>query len=829
MGHSSHRQTMQRVAFWAVLVAAIFAAQDLHAVPQKKLAPITVASGGRARVSIVMDARAAESYRFAATELARYLRILSGVEIPLITDAEAASRPPQEALMVVGGSEASDTAREAVAALRMDIGGLKPDGFLIKTGRLRNRTVVVVAGKDSTSTMYGVYELVARLGVTFRLTGDIIPRPQDPLLIPPLDVRMEPAMARRGFLLQDAGYENLTMLSHGDYAKLIDQMAKMKCNYLQFWWFSFAPWLKYGYKGESKQLGDVSTKESGYLTWAYGGFGSRTTDDVSIGKERFPNRRIAPPEMWNVETSDQAFQVAQDMLTRLIRHAKERGIKVWLAVELASLPPNLARYCERVGDLPFHDLMGTFVHPLDEVNREIQVNRLKALISTYPEAEGYFLNVGEMYPDLNNEKHRTFFNQKRPEFFELRQARFPWVIDIAPDSDQVVDSNLGNFDLFQYLLKQRDLIAPRAKIGLMGIGRGYALPLFNRLLPEDVVFTDMESSGVWTPTGIPWEDFGGMGKRERTLEPRVDDDFDMMGMQFNVKQYSVKDRIFTDGLKNGLAGFAGQVNRLRGTETNSSFLTQAAWNPQLSPEEFYRDYSNRVFGPKAAPAMYRALMTLEENQKYVGYNGYSYYYTMMNCCTSLPEVSVAHRYFLQPNAFDGPTIPEWTSFVRAAPDTIARFEAYIGNLNKALDALRAAQPDVAPQGEYELRYMINRTESYRDYIASLVTLRKAFLAFDKAFQDRPQLSHDQFVAALTRALDECAEANRQVQAVTREYAAMMDHPSDLGVLYHLNARAILGFDLIYQTLQNIVNFHAGKPYLQHVPWERLYSPDLHTS
>ena len=54
-----------------------------------------------------------------------------------------------------------------------------------------------------------------------------------------------------------------------------------------------------------------------------------------------------------------------------------------------------------------------------------------------------------------------------------------------------------------------------------------------------------------------------MGKRERTLEPRVDDDFDMMGMQFNVKQYSVKDRIFTDGLKNGLAGFAGQVDRSR--------------------------------------------------------------------------------------------------------------------------------------------------------------------------------------------------------------------------------------------------------------------------
>jgi hypothetical protein len=68
-----------------------------------------------------------------------------------------------------------------------------------------------------------------------------------------------------------------------------------------------------------------------------------------------------------------------------------------------------------------------------------------------------------------------------------------------------------------------------------------------------------------------------------------------------------------------------------------------------------------------------------------------------------------------------------------------------------------------------------------------------------------------------------------VQAATQEYSEMMDNPSDLGVLYHLNARAVLGFDLIYQTMRNIVNFQTGKPYLQHVPWERLFSPDLHTS
>src|SRR5438034_5309138 len=144
--------------------------------------------------------------------------------------------------------------------------------------------------------------------------------------------------------------------------------------------------------------------------------------------------------------------------------------------------------------------------------------------------------LGEMYPELNNEKHRAFFEQKRPEFFELRKARVPWIIDIPQDSDLVVDSNIGYLDLFQYLLKQRDAMTPHAKIGLMGVGRGYALPLFNKLLPKDVPFTDMESSGVWTPAGLPMQIFSAMGERERTNDARVDDEFEMMGIKVSVRQ-----------------------------------------------------------------------------------------------------------------------------------------------------------------------------------------------------------------------------------------------------------------------------------------------------
>jgi hypothetical protein len=795
--------------------------------PATRVGPsIPIASGGRPQASIVLGEAAGGLGKFAAAELQKYLRTLTGAEMVIVTEGAISSRPGRESLILIGGPASNRSIREAADAKWVNFTGLKPEGFVIKTGQWKNRPAVVVGGNSEASTLYGIYELIEQLGVTFQLAGDVLPEPRTDLAIPALDLRREPAFARRGFLWGDVGYDNLTMFSYQDYAKLLDQMAKMKYNYLQFWWFSFEPWLKFSYRGEPMWMGDVSTKESGYLTWAHEGFGSRTTDDVSIGKQWFKGRRMAPPEMQQVETPDEAFDVAQGMLQQIIRHAKDRGIKVWPAVEMGTLPPNLARYCERVEDLPFNPIDATFVHPLDPVNREIQVNRLRALVATYPEAEGYFFVYAENYPELNNAKYHDFFVQQRPAFHDLRALRWPWIIDIPQSSDRVVDSTIGFTDLFKFLMTKRDEIAPQIKMGMMGIGRGYALPVLDKMLPKTVPFTDMDSSGVWTPGGVPMEDFGGMGERERTLEPRVDDDINMMGMQFNVKQYAAKDRIFVDGVKYGLSGFAGQLNRARGTESNTRFLSEAAWSPQLTAEEFYKNYSTRLFGERAAADMYNVYMTLEENETWLGYYSYGYS-TMLGCCGELDEVYTAYRYSQQPNPFDGPTGSAWASFISKSPDVTNRFDGSRRLLDKALDGMRAALPKVAPQGKYELVYMINRTESYRDYLQSLITIRQAYLDFDQAFKDKSHIPYKQFVANLDRSLGEFDLAYEQVQAATRHYAEIMDHTSDLAVLYHLNARAVLGFDLTRQWMRNIVNFHKGHDYLVHVPFERVFSPDLH--
>lgn len=814
----------------ALLVCILFAGFSMGATARAATmagSSVPIVMDGRPQASIVLGEASGELGKFAASELQRYLRTLSGAELNINTEGGDSLRPGGEGLILVGGPASNHSIGKMAEAKWVNFNGLKPEGFVIKTGRWKNRQVVVVGGNDDAGALYGVYELIEQLGVTFQLSGDIIPAARPDLAIPALDLREEPAFARRGFLLQSGGFINLSVFSYPDYVKLLDQMAKMKCNYLQFWWFSYEPWLKYSYKGESMWMGDVSTKDSGYFTWAHSGGGSHTTDEVSIGKELFKGRRLAPQEFQNVETPEEAFTAAGDLLRKVIRHAHERGIKVWPAVELAALPPNLARYCERVGDLPFNNIFGTFVHPLDPVNREIQVNRFKALVENYPEADGYFFVFAEMYPELDNENHHAFFMQQRPAFHALRDLHWPWVIDIAQSSDLVVDSNIGFTDLFKFLMTKRDEIAPKIKMGMMGIGRGYALPVLDKMLPKDIPFTDMESSGVWTPTGVPMVDFGGMGDRERTLEPRVDDDINMMGMQFSVKQYSAKDRIFVDGLKNGLSGFAGQLNRARGTETNSRFLAEAAWAPQLTADDFYKRYSTRVFGEGAGPDMYNAYMSLEANEAWLGY--YNYGYSPMNCCGALEEVSTAYDYSRQDDPFDGPTGSGWQGFISKSPDVINRFEGSIQLLNKALDSMRAALPNVASQGKYELGYTINRTESYRDYLQSLITIRKAYIDFDKAFKTKAQSGHEQFIANLGRSMDEFDLANLQAQAATKHYAEIMDHPSDLGVLYHLNARAVLGFDLSRQWMRNVVNFQKGHDYLEHVAFEKLFTPDLHVA
>ena len=677
--------------------------------------------------------------------------------------------------------------------------------------------------------MYAVFELVEKLGVTFLLTGDIVPAQRPSLEIPALDLRKEPAIGQRGFLMEASHHPSVTILGYRDYARMIDQMAKMKDNFLAIWWFAYSPFVKFSYRGETKLLGDIAGKTTSYLNSMYTIGGVQTTDDVTIGKQWFPGRRLVPPEMQEVETPDDAFAAAQNMMQRVIHYAKSRQVKIWLVDEISVAPPNLARYGERISSLPFETVYGTYMQPTDPVNREIQTNSLKAMIDTFPEAAGYFLNFPEIYEAQHYAQHREFYEQQQAAFKELETLIQPWTDRFNIGRKAMIDSNIGYFDLFKYLMSKRDEMAPKARLGLMTVGRGYVMPLFDKMLPKDIPFMTFDTGGrcgYGTPQGMPMTYFGGMGARDRIDTPYLDDDCEMLGKQFNVGAYTQKDRIFPDGVKNGMTGVAPWMAQLRGTEQNSSYLAQAAWEPDLTREEFYKGFSERLFGANAAPDMYRALMTLEEEQdRWMDPDSHVPFETL-GCCGAQEQVRVVRDYSSQKNPFDGPTEPGWKGFISMAPKSIAAGEAIIPSLKKALESMRAAEPRVEPHGKHELAYIICRTEAYRDGILAVVAEDKALLAFDQAFAKKDSVPYEQFVADLKASLKLFEAAHQQAQVATTKYAEIIDHPSDLEALYRLNTGTLLGFDLNRRWIENVVNFHAGKPYAEHVPFERLFVGDI---
>ncbi|MEN6601847.1 MAG: hypothetical protein ABFD86_05475, partial [Bryobacteraceae bacterium] len=537
--------------------------------------------------------------------------------------------------------------------------------------------------------------------------------------------------------------------------------------------------------------------------------------------EHFTQPRLAPPEFQNVETPEQAFAVAQNMLRQVIAYAKTKKIKTWLAIDPVSLPANLARHARaRTGDLPFHPIMGgVYVCPVDPVVDEINENRLKSLVSTYPEAEGYFLWFPELYPVCEDEKSKEYLLEQRPKDYAEQLRHWKHYTGYARAADRVVDSNNAAIYLMKKAIEARDRMNPKPNVGVGAFGRSFVYPIIDRIFPKDVPFTDMVSRGIWTPMGVPLYQFGGMGERERTLISRSDDDSGMLGMQFNVTMY-YKDRLYDGALEHGVAGHAMQVNRARGQEHNEKFLADAAWKPKMTPEEFYRDYVKRIFGEQAAPEIFRAYQILEKNEEEMGWTQQGNF----GCCGPISEIGIVKSYSEQGNPYDGPTFSGWPGFLESSRAKILYYRRSVELLRQAAEIFARAQGAVSEGGRTELAYLRNKTEAYAMHLEGLIRIREAYMEFDEAFKARNADRNAEFMERLDRSMEMFRGASHGSRAMGTKFAEVIDDPSDLGVLYRINIFLVYGFDIVEKFMENIVNFHHGKPYLNPVPFEKVFSP-----
>jgi len=167
---------------------------------------------GRPLAAILIARDASDTEKFAAAELRKYLRKISGARLPIRRTRMPPLRSvaPQPGTIMIGKSP----------QLRAD------DSFAIEVSEDQAR----LQGRDDTGVLYSVYTfLEICLGVRWLLPGadgEYIPARKN-LCVAPVRLTEEPAFKRRMIAPLPQTMGNLALLR-----KIIDQMPKLKLNYL---------------------------------------------------------------------------------------------------------------------------------------------------------------------------------------------------------------------------------------------------------------------------------------------------------------------------------------------------------------------------------------------------------------------------------------------------------------------------------------------------------------------------------------------------------------------------------------------------------------------
>ncbi len=794
-----------------------------------------MAAGSRTTIVLGVDATPFEA--FAGKELSRYLGCLSGLPVAIATSDEWTG-DDREDCVLVGLPETNpliqEVLREEGAPTNLD-----PDGFVLRSQKFRGLPSWLVTGRTAMGVLYGVYSLLEEAGATFLLSGDLLPEPRSSFTLPQIDRVSEPDFERRGFLLPIPLNLHESMWGLDDYRRLIDQMAKLRLNYLNLNITGADPFLEYTFRGERNLIGDVNTPESGYLV-ARMHVPDAYTNQVEIGKEHFAGiPSMAPPELQGVPSPEEAHRRYKAMFLAIFDHAKSRGVKIGFTMDATEIPYNFARFMKRNDSTPAHrTIAGARVDHHDPLFEEHTRAWLTALFETYPDAVDLFFWNAEGYhkaPDGSDVEHRRVIEHYRPHFEEAKRTfEENWMETCAYSSimdksaQDVIDTDIIQMAATLKIIEISKSLRPDFAVGFGFLFRGYVLQSIDRIVDKNIPFIDFQSSAVIPiKNDINARYCLGMGERKRYIIPRVDDDDSMFGMPFYLRQFRT-DGVFKEAKEAGANGFIAQLFRARGTEHHVSFLARGGWDAELTPEQFYNDYASEVFGSAASESMERAFEILEDSEELLAWQGLKNFHFLGGCTELYAGFStgLAGEVTEQDNPYDGPPDPAHLAKCarslyhgvdnripagRYVPERIKYHQRSIQLLREALSEMEAAETTVSTKGRSYLAYLRNKTEAFIAHMEMVTLAAQGLAAYGDAFAD-----HSGDEAALAQALTAAEQHYVKAQSKAREaatiFAGFIDHPSDLAILFLANIFNIQKVDKIADVVRRVTNYHQGQPY-----------------
>lgn len=210
---------LQRINFFFVILAALCAFTPLAACGSS-LGSLNFVKGGKSEYSIVLPESPSEVEKFAAVELQRYIRQISGAILPI--DDVAAPHS-----VFIGISFAK---RYGINMSREKLGF---DGYVIRS----LGDSLVLAGREERGTLYAVYSFLEKIGCRWyapnfdfygKWGGQYVPK-MSTIILPALDIVRKPDYAYRKEYVEEGWTHTVTADK-----ELIDWIAKIGMNTLVY-------------------------------------------------------------------------------------------------------------------------------------------------------------------------------------------------------------------------------------------------------------------------------------------------------------------------------------------------------------------------------------------------------------------------------------------------------------------------------------------------------------------------------------------------------------------------------------------------------------------
>ena len=182
---------------------------------------------------IIIGKNASSIEQYAARELQRYIYKITGTL--LAVETVEPDGKPLGSVFLLGRRESNPLIARLADGGQIQISTKEPgpQGYILKKLTGDGAATLVIAGSDEVGCLYGVYGLLEDYyGVGFYLGGDVLPEGKRPLVLPEVDEHKKPAVAIRGFLPWTNFPQSTTSYSWEDWKFIIDQMAKMRMNFL---------------------------------------------------------------------------------------------------------------------------------------------------------------------------------------------------------------------------------------------------------------------------------------------------------------------------------------------------------------------------------------------------------------------------------------------------------------------------------------------------------------------------------------------------------------------------------------------------------------------